>query len=302
MTRSYVWHDSFICVTWLFHMFICVRSATWCMSMCDSSRSAAMLIDAHWLPHSYVWHDSFICVIWLVHMCDIPHEHAWHGSFICVTWLVQMCVMTHSHMWHDSFVDVCHDSFTYVTWLVRRCVSWLIHICDMTRAECYMTHANARQQLICIYPQKRQTIPQRRRIRVQSCYSTRTDCHIHMCDMTHVVPMCDMTYSYEWYDPFMCVPWLIHMFDMTHSYAWYDCGMTFCFEWVMSHIWMSHVTHMNESCHTWMSHVTHMSHKCVVWLFYLSDMTHSYVWHDSFISVVWRIHIRAGRFLRTLMF
>ena len=22
-------------------------------------------------------------------------------------------------------------------------------------------------------------------------------------------------------------------------------------QWVMSHIWMSHVTHMNESCHTW---------------------------------------------------
>jgi len=36
-------------------------------------------------------------------------------------------------------------------------------------------------------------------------------------------------------------------------------------KWVMSHIWMSHVTHMNEPCHTyewamshiWMSHVTH---------------------------------------------
>ena len=41
----------------------------------------------------------------------------------------------------------------------------------------------------------------------------------------------------------------------------------------MSHIWMSHVTHMNESCHTyewlmshiWMSHVAHMNesgHTC----------------------------------------
>ena len=37
-------------------------------------------------------------------------------------------------------------------------------------------------------------------------------------------------------------------------------------EWVMSHIWRSHVTHMNESCHTyewvmshmWRSHVTHV--------------------------------------------
>jgi len=64
------------------------------------------------------------------------------------------------------------------------------------------------------------------------------------------------------------------------------------YEWVMSHIWMSHVTHMNESCHAyervmphirtshgiciieschtyqqsmahiWMSHVTHINESC----------------------------------------
>jgi len=46
-------------------------------------------------------------------------------------------------------------------------------------------------------------------------------------------------------------------------------GTIWC-EWVMSHTWMSHVTHMNESCHThewvmshtWMSHVTHMNESC----------------------------------------
>jgi len=37
-----VWHDSFICVTWLIHM-------------CD-------------MTPSYVWHDSFICVTWLLHI------------------------------------------------------------------------------------------------------------------------------------------------------------------------------------------------------------------------------------------
>ena len=50
------------------------------------------------------------------------------------------------------------------------------------------------------------------------------------------------------------------------------------YEWVMSHIWISHVTHMNESCHTyewvmshiWMSRVTRMNESChrgvCVWL------------------------------------
>jgi len=46
MTHSYVWHDSFICVTWLIHM-------------CD-------------MTHSYVWHDSFICVTWFIHRWCAP--------------------------------------------------------------------------------------------------------------------------------------------------------------------------------------------------------------------------------------
>jgi len=90
------------------------------------------------------------------------------------------------------------------------------------------------------------------------------------------------------------------------------------YEWVMSHIWMSHVTHMNESCHTyewvmshiWMMHVTYIEksgHKRVMSQIFLcrdsficdtthpsvtrlaGDMAHTYVtwlirvWHNSFI-------------------
>jgi len=62
---------------------------------------------------------------------------------------------------------------------------------------------------------------------------------------------------------------------------------------LMSHIWLSPVTDMNESCHTyewvmshlWMSHVI----QCDLHLF-MHDMTHSYVRHDSFIRVTWLIH------------
>jgi len=47
MTHSYVWHDSFVCVAWLFHT-------------CDVT---------HW----YMCRDSLICVPWLIHMCDVIH-------------------------------------------------------------------------------------------------------------------------------------------------------------------------------------------------------------------------------------
>ena len=79
--------------------------------------------------------------------------------------------------------------------------------------------------------------------------------------------------------------WMSHVTHMSESCRTY--------EWVMSHIWMSHVTHMNESCHTYewvMSHI-YDSFICVTWLIQMCAMTHSYVWHDSFICVTWLIHM-----------
>ena len=77
-----MWHDSFICATWLIHM-------------CD-------------VTHSYVQRDSFICATWLIHMCDMAHSYVWHGPFICVTWPIHMCDMTHSYVCHDSFICVTY--------------------------------------------------------------------------------------------------------------------------------------------------------------------------------------------------
>jgi len=121
-----VWHDSFICVTWLIHM-------------CD-------------MTHSYVWHDSFICVTWLIHMCDMNHSFVWHDSFICLTRLIHMCDMADSYVWHDSPIPVlCSThlprSRIYI-WLTHRYemsysyvsfigATWLIH--DMSDLD--MTHS-----------------------------------------------------------------------------------------------------------------------------------------------------------------
>ena len=55
----------------------------------------------------------------------------------------------------------------------------------------------------------------------------------------------DLTHSYAWHDPFICVTWLIHMCDMTQSYVRHD--------------WWVRVT----------------------WLIHMCDMAHLHVWHDS---------------------
>jgi len=168
MTHSYVWHDSFICVTGLIHMCDMTHSYVWH----DSFICVTCLIYMRNMPWSYVWHVSFICVAcrshtrdtpqttcvslwvwwadatWLIHVCDTTHSYVWHDSFICVTWPIHTRDMTHSYTWHDSFIYLTwlihtrdmahsymwHNSFIYVT--------WLIHICDMTRysplhLECY---------------------------------------------------------------------------------------------------------------------------------------------------------------------
>jgi len=115
--RSHVWHDSLICVTWLFLMCDMTLSYVWhdcfiCVTrlfhMCDMT----LFICVPWL-FSYVWHDSFTCVTWLNHPWRI-HKTAQaqeplgkrvmsqYDSFICVTWLFHMCDMTLSYVWHDS--------------------------------------------------------------------------------------------------------------------------------------------------------------------------------------------------------
>jgi len=101
MTHLYVWHDSFVRVTWLIHIY------------------------------SYMWHDSFIRVTWLIYTCDMTYQY----RFICVPWLalelivlafyiwsiyllqywcsvIHMCGMTHSYKWHDPCIRA----------------TWLIHI------------------------------------------------------------------------------------------------------------------------------------------------------------------------------
>jgi len=151
ITPLFVWHDSFICVTWLIHVWKkSLLGGVWCwsvlLSLADDCWECerVMHIRVTWLirmcamTHSYVRHDSFVCVPWRIHTCDMTHSYVWHDSFICATWLIHMCDMNHSYVFCNSFICVpwlihmcsvtrsyvCHDSFV--------CVTWLIHTCDMT--------------------------------------------------------------------------------------------------------------------------------------------------------------------------
>jgi len=93
--------------------------------------------------------------------------------------------------------------------------------------------------------------------------------------------------------------WMCHVTHMNESHhTW---------EWVMSQIWMSHATHMNESCHTyewimshiWLSHVTHMNESCHtyewvtphIWLSHVTHMNESRHTYEWVMSHIWLNHV-----------
>jgi len=143
-------------------------------------------------------------------------------------------------------------------------------------------------------------------------------CHDSFICVPWLIHMCAMTHSYVCHDSFICVPWLIHMCAMTHSYvkvlSCLDClhfhvmlhlKRAAPYQWVMSHVSTSHVTHMNGSCdtyeggmsHMWKSNVTDMtgaSHTfiCVISHIHMRHVTHSYASCHTFICVMSHIHMR----------
>jgi len=260
MTHSHVWHDSFMCVTWLIHMcdmthlhdtFTCV---TWLIHVCDMTHSHVWHVThddlyVTWLIQSHGWHDSFMCVTWLIHMCDMTHLHEqavgeavraawWHDSY--GTWLIYICDMTHSHVWDDLFICVpwlismsrllvnqseLRDDMTPVWHDSFTCVTWLM--CGTWLV--YMSRLFVNQSGL------------RRCEFADGCVidvGFTQDKYNNALWGKVRVRVCDMTRSCVWHDAFICVTWRIHTCDMSHSYVWHDAFT--CVTW---HTHMCDMTH-----------------------------------------------------------
>jgi len=103
---SYVWHDSFRCVTWL-------------------------VVD---VIHSRVWVGSYRGVTLRICTCCMAHLRGWHDS--CAG-IYESCYTCELYVWHDSFIRlhsyVSHNSFEFLTWLVyvtHESFIWLICLCE----------------------------------------------------------------------------------------------------------------------------------------------------------------------------
>jgi len=167
-----------------------------------------------------------------------------------------------------------------------------------------------------------------------------------MWDMAHSYVGCDCILCGTWLIC-LCRSWLTRMWGMMHTYVWHDsfvfgtwfvykrCENTHkatyleescpTYEWVTSHIYVSHVSYMNHiwrkveagwvsvthSCkshellifQTWFlykrrenTHKSHIPSVVKSWLneslslIHIWDMTHIYVGRDSFICGTWLVH------------
>ena len=136
-------YGSFICETWLIHMwrdsFVCGHWLIHTRFSRVSDRSVDMT-HSYMRHDSYVRHDSFICETWLIHAWTLTHSYARTQFsrvlgrsvdmiYTCETWLIEMWNMT-NHMWHDSI----------------KCGHWIIHTLLSRVSDCSvdMTHSYVR--------------------------------------------------------------------------------------------------------------------------------------------------------------
>jgi len=297
MSRSCVWHDSFICVTWLIHM-------------CD-------------MTHLYAWHDSFIRVTRLIHVRDTTHSCMWRDSFIYVAY------------WggEDCEGGAAVGATTAVASGETECISksrafWANF--SGIRNPPSSTPPPAPPPPASPPPTLRASILGEANVSAANtvrcvhdvCYTWTWLIHTRVmydmtcsyaCDMMCVwcVSHMDMPYSYVCRVCVMCVSCVCHVCVMCVSCVWHD---SFICVWL--DVCMMCVTHGHDVCHTWTWCVSHMNMMCVThehdfpcitWLtvcfsFSIYERTHCvlvlfHIWKDSlcascFPYMKWRIHMR----------
>jgi len=241
------------------HTYRCVMTPMWTSLVADMNKSCLSLF--YWSCHIQECDTE---IMWIV-LDDNKscHMNAWgmaHIEMSRVTYMNEMYhiydfVMSRERMSHGTHMDESCDVYEFELPHV-----WIVHMCDMT-------HSYAE---------------------IRRC-TGRPTYDWFMCDMTHSCQsfMCDMTHLYA----HSCVrhdssirreaEGDLDVFEQLVQDICVHPGETcHTYKLLMSHLWMSHVTLMNELCHlyalamshiwttvmlhTWMSHVTCTNGRCQV--------------------------------------
>ena len=161
---------------------------------------------------------------------------------------------------HVSHVNESRDTYEWVMWHMR-----MSHVSHIRMSRVWHTNESC--------------------LTIWTGHVTRVTWLMRTCVITHMIAPIRLQLCLEFSAR---VTWLVRdthfqicalrQTESCHTHEW----MMRCdtYEWVISHVWTSHVTHMNESCHTYewvvshirMSHVTHMNESCHTYEWVMSHM------------------------------
>ena len=208
MTPPYVWHDAFICVTWLLHM--CDMTRVRCRIQSDTLHTVKKKQKQH--KHNYCnnepWQPCVAaccsvkqCVAVRCSALQCSLQCSLHCSLQCVTWLLHMCDMTHAtwHLAHGRTEAAAAWEWNQEPW--QPCVAVC---CSGSALQCVAMHCSALQRALQC---------------VAVCVAVRCSalqCVAVRCSALQCVAELHVTPSHVWHDSFIFVTWLMQP-DTLHT-------------------------------------------------------------------------------------
>ena len=229
--------------------------------------------------HTYEWVMSHIWMRPVTHMNESCHTYDWVMSHMWMSHITHMTESCHTYEWVTSHIWMSHVTHMNCHIMTEERIFEKLHLIRVCWQRQLQTWGWAwRRESSRILKNRNTTLTSGRWIQIDGlrgpkmlarpCWDTYESSHVYIVTLPWLIHVLDWTQSCMRHDSFIKVTWLIYICDVFNG-RWIRMDGLRASKMlaVGTHVCMSHVTYMNESCSThewvksyiWMSHVTHMN-------------------------------------------